>query len=185
LPEEDGVAFGMNARGDARNAAQVAVIALPRISNLDEFAPLGNHLRIARTPHDLEHARAIIILGSKSTRADLEWLRATGLVGAISSLAREGIPILGICGELQMLGTSINDSHGIEDGGNIVGLGLLDLGTIFEAEKMTQASTVRDLELNAMLEGYEIHVGRTTGKFMPILKRDVGPLGWRNGNVEV
>lgn len=187
LPEEDGVTL----EGQNGGAGEVAVIALPRISNLDEFALLGNRMRIVRTPNQLEGARAIILPGSKSTRADLEWLRETGLAGAVVQKARAGIPILGICGGLQMLGNSIHDPEQLEGAGTSFGLGLLDLSTTFEQDKITRAAWFKDLETGATLQGYEIHIGRTTGTAKPSLERiseQDGEMvsevvGWRAGNV--
>ena len=94
--------------GDGR----IAIVALPRIANLDEFAPLGDHARYVRSPAEIEAAAAIVIPGTKSTLADLDWLRATGLAGAIARRAAAGVPVLGICGGLQMLGRSVRDPHG-------------------------------------------------------------------------
>ncbi len=178
LPEEDGMAFETS-----QSSGTVAVISLPRIANLDEFAPLGDVLRIAREPHDLEQIRAIIIPGSKSTRADLEWLRATGLAAAITRAAKAGVPILGICGGLQMLGHTVHDPELIEGGGTSQGLGLLDLETSFTTHKITRAAEFTDLELQTKLHGYEIHIGRTSGTACICLELDGEAIGWRNGNV--
>ena len=91
-----------------------------------------------RTPAELEAAAAIVIPGTKSTLADLDWLRSTGLAGAIARHAAAGVPVLGICGGLQMLGRSVRDPHGIEGGGEAPGLGLLDLVTEMAAGKTTR-----------------------------------------------
>lgn len=183
LPEEDGVSLESRAAQGSIPDGFVAIVGLPRISNLDEFAPLGDLVRWVGQPSELEGARAVIVPGSKSTRADLDWLRATGLAGGISGLAHRGVPILGVCGGLQMLGRTVRDPHGIEGGGDVDGLGLLDLETTMEPEKVTRAGRFRDLETDAELQGYEIHVGRTTGNATPILERNGEILGWRDGNV--
>ena len=69
LPEEDGV-FDDRATG-ARGGIQVAVIAFPQISKLDEFEPLrqccGVSWRWARTPAELAGADWIVLPGSKHT----------------------------------------------------------------------------------------------------------------------
>jgi adenosylcobyric acid synthase len=180
LPEEDGVAL-QGAGGDGR----IAVVALPRTANLDEFAPLAGHARWARTPAEIEGAAAIVIPGSKSTLGDLEWLRTTGLAGAITRRAAAGVPVLGICGGLQMLGRTVRDPHGVEGGGEAAGLGLLDLVTELQAGKTTRRVALTDSESGGQLDGYEIHHGATTAgvSATPTLNGPDGPLGWRTGNV--
>jgi cobyric acid synthase CobQ len=95
LPEEDGV-FDSAATGEGLH---IAVVAYPRLSNLDEFQPLrqlpGVRLSWAREPRDLAGADWIVLPGSKSTAADLAWLRAQRLDLAIN--AHRG-RVLGICG---------------------------------------------------------------------------------------
>ena len=159
LPEEDGV-FDMSptlgtdvsllppggaiaARGGPAPLTQVlciAVIAYPRISNLDEFQPLKNipgvRLQWVRSPSELAALSAsdwIILPGSKHTAGDLAWLRSQGLDAAIASHAGRGGAVLGVCGGLQMLGEALIDPHGID--GNAPGLGLLPLVTMFDLDK--------------------------------------------------
>ncbi|MFZ3119493.1 MAG: cobyric acid synthase, partial [Variovorax sp.] len=61
----------------------IAVVAYPRISNLDEFQPLKNmpgvRLRWVRSPAELSDADWVVLPGSKHTSGDLAWLRAQGL----------------------------------------------------------------------------------------------------------
>ena len=139
LPEEDGV---FDDRSTAKGAISltVAVIAYPRISNLDEFQPLKNipgvRLLWARSPAELAGLQAtdwIILPGSKATTADLAWLREQGLDTAVAHHAAQGGAVLGVCGGLQMLGEALVDPHGID--GNAPGLGLLPLVTVFAADK--------------------------------------------------
>ena len=118
LPEEDGV---FDPRASAAAGAvhtRIAVVAYPRISNLDEFQPLRNlpgvRLAWARTPADLESADWIVLPGSKATASDLAWLRAQGLDAAIAAHAARGGRVLGICGGLQMLGEALIDLQGVE-----------------------------------------------------------------------
>ncbi|MFV0681183.1 cobyric acid synthase [Ottowia sp.] len=129
LPEEDGV-FDDRAHistGGTSGAVRtrIAVVAYPRISNLDEFQPLKNvpgvHLSWTRSPAelaDLSAADWIILPGSKATAADLAWLRAQGLDAAIAQHAARGGRVLGICGGLQMLGEALIDVHGVEPAGH-------------------------------------------------------------------
>ena len=178
LPEEDGV---FDERSIANGAVQttIAVIAYPRISNLDEFQPLKNipglRLQWVRSPVDLAGLKQsdwIILPGSKHTSGDLAWLRAQGLDAAIAQHAQQGGAVLGICGGLQMLGEALIDPHGID--GNAPGLGLLPLVTVFETDKTvrhTQASFSEALAsctaspfaplAGVSVTGYEIHHGQT------------------------
>jgi adenosylcobyric acid synthase len=207
LPEEDGLYDERSRGGGAHDAAAaaartVAVIAYPRISNLDEFQPLarlpGIRLRWVRTPAELEGAHTIVLPGSKNTSGDLAWLRAQGLDRAVAAHAQAGGAVLGICGGLQMLGEALIDPHGID--GNAPGLGLLPLVTVFERDKTVrrrEATFLGDVPgpwaalSGVALQGYEIHHGQTAqhpalaaaGELAhPVLPDG---LGWRNaaGNV--
>jgi adenosylcobyric acid synthase len=206
LPEEDGV-FDDRPLGAGAIHTTVAVIAYPRISNLDEFQPLKNvpGLRLvwARTPAQLVDADWVILPGSKHTSADLAWLREQGLDRAVERHAAAGRFVLGICGGLQMLGEALVDPHGID--GNAPGLGLLPLVTRFEASKTvtpSRAAFATDLPgpgqplAGVVVQGYEIHHGQTVphpamvaaGQQAPVALTRLGtgePLGWRNagGNV--
>jgi adenosylcobyric acid synthase len=170
LPEEDGV---FDERGSAAGELRltVAVVAYPRISNLDEFQPLKNvegvRLRWARTPAELAGADWIVLPGSKNTSGDLAWLRAQGLDRAVASHAAQGGAVLGICGGLQMLGEALIDPHGVD--GNGPGLGLLPLVTVFAQDKTVRLREARFGPLEGAwaalsgvaLQGYEIHHGQT------------------------
>ena len=174
LPEEDGV-FDDRNHASGSITKTVAVIAYPRISNLDEFQPLKNvpGLRLiwARTPSDLAGLGKedwIILPGSKHTSSDLGWLRSQKLDQCIVEHANRGNFVLGICGGLQILGEALIDQHGVD--GNAAGLGLLSLVTNFEPTKTvkrtsTQLNQVRGV-LSALsglaVSGYEIHHGQTT-----------------------
>ena len=171
LPEEDGVFDDRSVAVGGEVTRTIAVVAYPRISNLDEFQPLKNiagvRLRWARSPADVAGADWIILPGSKNTSGDLAWLRAQGLDRAVAAHAARGGAVLGICGGLQMLGEALIDPHGVD--GNGPGLGLLPLVTVFAADK-----TVRHREAKfssvagpwaalsgLSVRGYEIHHGQT------------------------
>jgi len=77
----------------------------------------------------------LILPGTKNTMDDLAWLRASGFAGAILAAAKEGTPILGICGGYQILGRSLHDPEGVEKKGTLPGLGLLPADTVFTADK--------------------------------------------------
>ena len=199
LPEEDGV-FDDRSRATGTVRQTVAVIAYPRISNLDEFQPLKNvpgvRLVWARTPADCAGADWIVLPGSKSTVADLAWLRAQGLDATIAQHAAQGRAVLGVCGGLQMLGEALVDVHGID--GNAPGLGLLPLVTAFEPAKMLRQTTAQFGAVGGAwgalagvgVSGYEIHHGQTMQHPAMAAKGDLAAevlpaLGWQNaaGNV--
>ena len=176
LPEEDGEPlFQRRSRAAAANELDIAVVRLPRIANFDDFDPLaaepGVCLRYVDDPAALGHPHAVILPGTKSTVADLDWLRRSGLAAEIQRLADERVSIVGICGGYQMLGTQILDPNTVESSaGATPGLGLLPVETVFEHSKEThQVSAVIDDDRHCpgchsdVLSGYEIHMGRTSG----------------------
>ena len=179
----------------------VAIVAYPRISNLDEFQPLANlgHVRLlwARSAADLAHADWVILPGSKHTSSDLAWLRARSLDRALAAHAARGGAVLGICGGLQMLGEALVDPHGID--GNAPGLGLLPLVTRFEPEKTVRRRAAAFGALRGpwqalsgvAVRGYEIHQGQTVQHPALAAQGDIAQpvlpngLAWQNaaGNV--
>jgi adenosylcobyric acid synthase len=161
-------------RTAARGDIDVAVVRIPRIANFDDFEPLarepGVRVRFVRDPAELGDADLVVLPGSKSTIADLAWLREAGLAEAIVAVAGQGRPVLGVCGGYQMLGRTLRDPLGLESPASEVGgLGLLPVVTTFEPVKTTirvraQAASgagmfagARGVELSA----YEIHMGAT------------------------
>ncbi len=175
VPEEDAVALDA-AVPPAPAAIDIAVIRLPHIANFDDFDPLRAEARVSLryvpSLAALGRPHAVILPGTKSTIADLAWLRAEGFAGAICALAAQGTSIVGICGGYQMLGQVVLDPARVEaDGGEAPGLGLLQVETVFETAKATSQVRARVLGGPGWLgtaacqevEGYEIHMGRTSG----------------------
>jgi adenosylcobyric acid synthase len=147
---------------------RVAVPALPRISNHTDFDALGAHPQVALRfvgPGETPPACDLIVLpGSKSTRADLAWLRAQGWDAAIARHLRYGGKLIGICGGLQMLGRAVHDPFGIEgEAGSSAGLGWLDIETTLEAGKQLRNVRGRLAFVEAEVRGYEIHCGISLG----------------------
>jgi adenosylcobyric acid synthase len=195
IPEEDAVALdepmpGSRAGGDSGAGIDIAVVRLPRIANFDDFDPLaaepGVHLRYVSSPRELGCPEAVILPGTKSTIADLAWLREQGMADAIVHLAGEGTTVVGICGGYQMLGHVIRDPEGVESElGEVPGLGLLPQETNFGGDKTTHQVQARITDGPGWLanlagrpvSGYEIHMGRTVGG-TPWLR-----LGRRSGQV--
>ena len=173
LDDEDSLSSRLTNRAAA--LVDIAVIRLPRLSNFTDFRTLervdGVSVRYVSSPGQLGEPDLIILPGTKNTMADLTWLRQTGLEARIQRFAREGGAVLGICGGYQMLGRTLSDPEGVEQGGAMTGLGLLDVDTVFTHEKTRTRvhGTFGGMEgLLAPLskrtfEGYEIHMGRTQG----------------------
>ena len=168
-----------------RKLIDVAVIRLPRISNFTDFSPFERYenvsLRYVGKTEDRKDPDLIILPGTKSTIADLLWLRQSGLEASILKAASGGVPVFGVCGGFQMLGKRIADPNGVEAAGvtEIAGMGLLDTETVFYGEKVqTQTKGVLSgvsgifRGLNGLeYEGYEIHMGRGGEKGAPVVDK--------------
>ncbi len=162
-----------------QGALRVVVPVLPRISNHTDFDPLRLHPRVDLqfVPPDapIPPADLIILPGSKSVRADLDWLRRQGWDRAIERHLRYGGKLLGICGGLQMLGARIDDPAGIESSpGGSAGLGLLPLSTELRPEKQLLRREGRLTLGGEPVAGYEIHAGVSAG---PALDRPLVRFG--------
>ena len=147
---------------------RVLVPALPRISNHTDLDALLAHPDVEVTllgPGQLPTACDLIVLpGSKSTRADLAWLRQHGWPEALARHLRYGGRLIGICGGFQMLGRVIHDPHGIEgEPGSSEGFGWFDMETVLEPEKQLRRAHGLLAWTDAAVSGYEIHCGVSHG----------------------
>ena len=167
---------------DAPGRAAVAVVRLPHISNFTDFDPLsaieGLQVHFLERPQPLQGFRAVILPGSKNTRHDLDWLRASGWAAALREYHRSAGRLLGICGGYQMLGRWVHDPQGQEGlPGSTAGLGLLPVETVLQAPKTTTRTGFRWGEARG--SGYEIHMGRTTRRggsaWLEVLERNGRP----------
>ncbi|MDE7278811.1 MAG: cobyric acid synthase CobQ, partial [Oscillospiraceae bacterium] len=164
----------------------IAVIRLPRISNFTDFDVFGQFknvsVRYIEKCSEFGNPDMIIIPGSKSVISDMKWLRESGIEAAVKRNAFGGTPIFGICGGYQMLGKLISDPYSSESGGEILGIGLLDMKTVFRTEKTrTRVSGIVTSDggdfpalCGAHADGYEIHMGETVGIEKPLLKLSDG-----------
>jgi len=193
LPAED--ASGLDTRRVSASAPiRIAVLRLPCIANFDDLDPLKAEPDVAL---DLigagdalaGDADAVILPGSKATIADLAALRANGWDIDLAAHVRRGGHVLGVCGGYQMLGHAITDPDRIE--GNIdsaVGLGLLEIETRLGAHKILRQTRGTCTRSGAVVAGYEIHLGITTGAATarPMLRLDTRPDGAvsTNGRIE-
>ncbi|WP_152047749.1 cobyric acid synthase [Aureimonas psammosilenae] len=167
LPAEDSVALERLARPPS-GGLLVAVPVLGRIANFDDLDPLraepGLRVVFVRPGERLpEEARLVVLPGSKATIADLGEFRRLGWDRDLHDHVKRGGHVVGLCGGFQMLGRRILDPDGIEGPvREAEGLGLLDVETVLEREKVVRET--RAVSLSGLaLEGYEIHLGRTEG----------------------
>jgi adenosylcobyric acid synthase len=148
----------------SRDIIRVAVARLGRISNFTDFDALahepGVSVSFTTSPSEILAADLAVLPGTKATVDDLEGLRSRGLSRAFAERARLGLPTLGVCGGYQMLGGRIVD--GVESGaGEVAGLGLLPVETVFEEEKVLARPAGRAPGFGgAEVSGYEIRHGR-------------------------
>ncbi len=185
IDDEDSLTerFGRTAE---RRLIDLAVIRLPRISNFTDFSPFERYenvsLRYVESVGELGQADMIFIPGTKSTIADLQWLRQCGLEAAIKKAAAAGTLVFGICGGYQMLGETVSDPDMVEAAGTnkINGMGLLPMHTVFRGEKVQQQTSGVFQSVDGMLaelngkayEGYEIHMGRSQERMPALLGAD-------------
>ncbi|EAU41881.1 cobyric acid synthase [Fulvimarina pelagi HTCC2506] len=169
LPAEDSVALERLAKQESRQGdIVVAVPRLGRIANFDDCDPLAHEAGVSLVfvaPGEPlpESADLILIPGSKSTIADLQAFRANGWDRDLRRHIAKGGHVVGLCGGYQMLGRRVADPHGIEGpAGTSEGLGLLDVETTLAPEKTVREGSATSLG-GEPLEGYEIHLGTTTG----------------------
>lgn len=144
----------------------VAVIRLPHISNFTDFGAFDMmpevSLRYVTKKAELGTPDLILLPGTKNTMYDLQWLRESGLEGAILRLKNQ-CRIAGICGGYQMMGEWLEDPCSVEHGGTMRGMGLLPTKTVFQkAKTRTRKEAVILNEAGQMVYGYEIHMGTTT-----------------------
>ena len=170
LPAEDilGLDRGSDAGSVTGGKLTIVVPRLPRMANFDDLDPLrvhpGVHVNIVGAGKALPPADLIILPGSKSTCADLEFLRQQGWDLDLTCHVRRGGAVLGICAGFQMLGKEISDPEGIEgEKGTVEGLGLLDIATRLTPTKQLHVQAAIDCTFNLPVSGYHMHMGQTTG----------------------
>lgn len=184
IDEED--SLSTRVEGDRqRKLLDIAVIRLPRISNYTDFSPFERYanvsVRYVGRVRDLQDPDIILLPGTKSTIADLMWLRQSGLEAAILKAADAGKLVFGICGGYQMLGNSICDPDGVESAevDRIAGMALLDMDTTFRGQKVQRQTDGTFSGVGGMLSGlngmdytgYEIHMGESAVPLPPVQHR--------------
>ncbi len=185
IDDEDSLSDRLNQR-TIQEGIDVAVIRLPHISNFTDFSVFelidGVSLRYVTDKRELGDPDLILLPGTKNTMADMEWLIESGLEGSIIRKSRD-TRVIGICGGFQILGKELHDPDGVEHGGSMRGLGLLDTSTVFQGGKtrtrihgtISEEHNIYHLD-NRQVEGYEIHMGATSslGSAVPLIHLEDG-----------
>ena len=174
-----------------RDVLDVAAVRWPRVANAGDLDPLrlepGVRVRWVRSPAELGRPDLVVLPGSKNTRGDLDWFRATGLADAVEQTTG---PIVAVCAGLQMAGGRIDDPAGVEGPpGTDKGLGWLAVATDFRGDKVLDRPAGRAVAgpgAGEAVAGYRIHHGRVApdGPVEPWLVGEGGEvLGWHAGRV--
>ena len=185
VDDEDSLSDRLNQK-TITEGIDVAVIRLPHISNFTDGSVFelidGVSLPYVTDKKELGDPDLILLPGTKNTMGDMEWLIESGLEGAIIRAART-TRVIGICGGFQLLGKEMHDPDGVEHGGDMRGLGLLDTKTIFKEAKtrtrihghISEEHNIYNLD-NLSVEGYEIHMGTTEnlGEAIPMITLEDG-----------
>lgn len=179
LPAEDSVALEHLSRTRGHGVT-IAVPMLGRIANFDDVDPLqaekGVDVVFVKPGERIPAEAAVVVVpGSKSTIADLAGFRQQGWDRDLATHRERGTTIVGLCGGYQMLGRTVSDPDGIEGAvREAPGLGLLDVDTVMRAQKTVRLSSAVSARWGLPLEGYEIHLGETSGPdtARPVTLRD-------------
>ncbi len=182
LPAEDAVELDHRGATEGGRRVKVRALLFSRIANFDDFDPLRNEPGVDFGFVEPGEAIAgdvdlVILPGTKSTLADLAFLRAQGWDIDIAAHVRRGGRVLGICGGFQMLGRCVSDPQGADGtAGSAEGLGLLDVQTVMTGTKTLRPVRGQFIEDGASFTGYEIHLGVTTGEGLgrPLLRFESG-----------
>ena len=187
IEAEDAVDHRSRNHGSETKSSRLRIIVprIPRISNHTDFDVLRLHKQVELMFIDeaevIPAADLIILPGSKNTINDLNWLVKNHWPEHIKKHLRYGGKLIGICGGYQMIGQMIHDPEGIEGNqGSQPGLQLMDFETTLTPAKQLRQVTGHLFDKNIPVQGYEIHMGITTG---PALLQPAIDLGDRMDGV--
>ena len=191
IEEEDSVSLmKKSVKHTDENLINVAVVALPHLSNFTDFDTLSRdprvHLYFTSDPEELKKAEIIILPGSKNTVSDLRVMMENGCAQTVTDAAQRGVTVIGICGGYQMMGTAVDDPDGVEgEPGSQAGLSLLPAWTSLKGEKKVRRVKFTMDCCDGVCEGYEVHNGETTVEadaIQPIRREDGSHDGCRAGD---
>lgn len=171
LDEEDGLASRRFKSGSTGERIKIVVMEFQYISNFTDMSPLicepDIDLVFSTSPSEIENADVVILPGSKNTALDLMNLKRSGMDESVRIASERGAMVIGICGGYQMLGKRILDPGHVEsDMPETGGLCMLDMETVMKPVKTTtQTSAIAKnvFGYSGPVNGYEIHMGRSTG----------------------
>lgn len=167
LPSEDSEGLrGLRSKGDGK--CLIGVVKFPRIANFTDLDPLfldDVSVVFVEQASDLDDVDAVILPGTKNTINDLKWMESRGISDRLKEL-RGKVPMLGICGGYQMMGTTLNDPEGIEGnvpGAVLEGLGFFDNVTTWHDydKRITNDAGTMLVGDGGEITGYELHMGMT------------------------
>jgi len=170
VEEEDGVKEPVSREASQKsdNTLNISIIHLPRISNSTDFEGFSSEpdvtlQYISSVPESNQGIPdALILPGTKNTVDDLAFLRSSGFETYLRRIRDMKVPIVGVCGGFQMLGSRILDPGKVEASAAATdGLGFLPVVTEFEARKQTVRVRGISLLSGVAITGYEIHMGQT------------------------
>ncbi len=184
LPSEDSVVLERLASGEKR-ALKVAVPMLGRIANFDDLDPLKAEpqVEVVFVPPGQPlpgrcraggHSR-LEIDDRRSAEIPREWLgsRPSPRIASAAAMSSASAAASRCWAAWCAIPTASKAASPRQKG-----LGLLDIETVMEPEKTVRNVSARSVQFDLPLEGYEIHLGRTTGPDMPAA---VGDHQWRRG----
>lgn len=185
LEEEDSLSNSINKKNDfASDKINIAIIKIDKISNFTDFYCFDIYddvaIKYINRSEELGDEDVIILPGSKSTISDLKKLKENGIFEKIIEEEKKGKIVVGICAGLQMCGKKIKDPYHLESYiEEESAFNFFDYETILEKLKITKQNIYKIPKLNGILQnfenyiinGYEIHQGRTNINY-PFLSKD-------------
>ena len=185
LPSEDSQGL-RRSHSKGNGKAVIGVVKFPRIANFTDLDPLcleDVSVLFVERAEDLDGVDAVVLPGTKNTVSDFRWMCENGIADKLRSL-RGRVPIAGICGGYQMMGSILDDSNGIEGGEERVyeGLGFFGNKTAFGEYKKVVVQDEGHLKVGDLgaIKGYELHMGMTEVTEPPLLvienHFDTGPV---------
>ena len=113
LPEEDSASLTTHVFSEDNDIC-IGVIRLPKIANFTDIDPFEYEsdvsLKMIGVNDEIGDVDAILIPGTRNSTEDMYALRESGLADKIISKSSK-IPVIGICGGLQILGKIIHDEE--------------------------------------------------------------------------